>query len=50
MMFPIPPVLLEFLTPHRLFAKLSIARKMFIGYIILVVLTAVAVIYALMSL
>jgi GGDEF domain-containing protein len=50
MKFPILPAFLEFLTPHRLFAKLTIARKMLIGYMMLVVLTAVAVIYALMSL
>ncbi len=50
MRLPIPSAVLEILTPHRLFAKLSIARKMLIGYLMLVVLTAVAVIYALMSL
>jgi len=50
MRLPVPPALLEFLAPHRFFAKLSIARKMFIGYTMLVVLTAVAVIYALTSL
>ncbi len=50
MRLPIPPILLEFLTPHRIFSKLSISRKMLIGYLMMVVLTAVAVVYALLSL
>ncbi len=50
MRFPIPRALLEFLTPHRLFTKLTISRKMLIGYMMLVVLTVAVVVYALMSL
>jgi GGDEF domain-containing protein len=50
MKFPIPPALLEFLTPNRLFAKLTITRKMLIGYLMLVILTAMVIVYALASL
>ena len=50
MKFPIPPAFLEFLTPHRLFASLTIAKNMLIGYLMLVILTAMVVIYALASL
>jgi len=46
----IPPAILEFLTPHRLFSRLSIANKMFLGYAMLAVLTLAVVAYALASL
>jgi GGDEF domain-containing protein/CHASE3 domain sensor protein len=42
-----PKALLEAMTPHTLFARLSIARKMLLGYMLLVVLTVAVVIYAL---
>jgi GGDEF domain-containing protein/CHASE3 domain sensor protein len=42
--------LLEFLTLHKFFAKLTIASKMLIGYLSLVVLTVIVVVYALWSL
>ena len=45
-----PRAILEALTPHRLFAKLNIASKMLLGYVMLVVLTVGVVIYALASL
>jgi len=45
-----PRALLEVMTPHTLFARLSIARKMLLGYMLLVVLTVAVVIYALAGL
>lgn len=45
-----PKALLEAMTPHTLFARLSIARKMLLGYMLLVVLSVVVVIYALAGL
>lgn len=45
-----PKALLEAMTPHTLFARLSIARKMLLGYMLLVVLTVAVVIYALAGL
>jgi GGDEF domain-containing protein/CHASE3 domain sensor protein len=45
-----PRALLETITPHRLFARLSIARKMMLGYMLLVVLTVAVVVYALTGL
>ena len=45
-----PKALLEAMTPHTLFARLSIARKMLLGYILLVVLSVAVVIYALAGL
>ncbi len=50
MNFLSPSALLEAMTPHRLFARLSIARKMLLGYMLLVVLTVAVVIYALAGL
>jgi diguanylate cyclase (GGDEF)-like protein len=49
MSFFSPRALLEAMTPHRLFARLSIARKMLLGYMLLVVLTVAVVVYALAS-
>ena len=46
----IPPALLEKLIPKELFAKLDIASKMLLGYMVLVLLTMVVIIYALVSL
>jgi GGDEF domain-containing protein/CHASE3 domain sensor protein len=46
----LPRGILEAMTPHRLFARLSIASKMLLGYMMLVVLTVVVVIYVLASL
>lgn len=45
-----PRALLEAMTPHTLFARLSIARKMLLGYMLLVVLTVAVVIYVLAGL
>ncbi len=42
--------ILDFLTPHRLFARLPIASKMLMGYSTLVVMTVVVVVYVLLSL
>jgi len=50
MKIPMPPIILEKITPTRLFARLTIARKMLLGYMTLVVLTVVVVVYALVSL
>jgi len=46
----IPTSLLEKLIPKELFARLDIASKMLLGYMILVLLTMVVIIYALVSL
>jgi GGDEF domain-containing protein/CHASE3 domain sensor protein len=43
-------IILDKLVPDRLFARLSIAHKMFLAYMILVLLTVVVVAYALLSL
>ena len=45
-----PKALLEAMTPHTLFARLSIARKMLLGYMLLVVLSVAVVSYALAGL
>jgi GGDEF domain-containing protein/CHASE3 domain sensor protein len=45
-----PKNLLEYLTPHKLFAKLTISSKMLIGYLMLVLLTLIVVFYALLNL
>ena len=50
MKVPMLPIILGKITPTRLFARLTIARKMLLGYMILVVLTVVVVVYALVSL
>lgn len=50
MKIPIPPIILEKITPTRLFARLNIASKMLLGYMTLVLLTVVVVVYALVSL
>lgn len=47
---PIPTAILDALVPTRLFARLSIARKMLLGYMTLVGLTVIVVAYALVSL
>lgn len=49
MSHPIPTAILEFLTHHRFFSKLTIASKMLLGYMSLAVFTVV-VFYALLSL
>lgn len=38
------------LVPHRLFSRLSIAKKMLLGYAVLVCLTIMVVVYALVNL
>jgi GGDEF domain-containing protein/CHASE3 domain sensor protein len=50
MPFSLPRAILEAITPHRLLARLNIASKMLLGYLILVVLSLVVVIYVLASL
>ena len=45
-----PQVILDALTPHRIFARLNIASKMLLGYTMLVVFTIVVVVYVLISL
>lgn len=47
---PFPSRVLEALVPSRLFARLNIASKMLLGYMVLVVLTMIVVAYALISL
>lgn len=47
---PFPPGLLEKLVPSKLFSRLNIASKMLIGYMALVLLTVIVVLYALISL
>jgi len=47
---PIPPNILEALVPKKLFARLNIASKMLLGYMILVMLTVLVVVYALVNL
>ncbi len=47
---PIPPRILDKLVPTKLFARLNIASKMLLGYMTLVGLTVVVVVYALVSL
>ena len=42
--------ILDILTPNRLFARLNIAKKMILGYMVLVMLTVVVVAFALVSL
>ena len=46
----VPNIVLDKLVPARLFARLSIASKMLLGYMILVLLTVAVVLYALVSL
>jgi diguanylate cyclase (GGDEF)-like protein len=46
----VPSWFLEKLAPKELFAKLNIANKMLLGYLVLVILTVVVVLYALVSL
>ena len=43
-------MILEKLTPTKLFARLNIASKMLLGYMALVLLTVIVVVYALFSL
>jgi GGDEF domain-containing protein len=50
MKFPLPQAILDALTPNRIFAKLSIASKMLLGYTMLVLLTVVVVVYVLINL
>lgn len=50
MNIPIPPEILDKLVPTRLFARLNIASKMLLGYMTLVALTVMVVVYALVSL
>lgn len=46
----LPSPFLERVVPHALFSRLTISRKMLLGYMILVVLTILVVVYALVSL
>ena len=46
----IPPKILDKLVPTRIFSRLNIANKMLLGYMTLVVLTVIVVVYALISL
>ena len=50
MRIPIPPAILDMLVPTKLFARLNIASKMLLGYMTLVLLTVIVVVYALFSL
>jgi len=50
MRIPIPPTILDMLVPTKLFARLNIASKMLLGYMTLVLLTVIVVVYALISL
>ena len=50
MSVPRIPRILDKLVPTKLFARLTIARKMLLGYMTLVVLTVIVVAYALVSL
>ncbi len=47
---PIPTAILDMLVPAKLFARLNIASKMLLGYMTLVLLTVIVVVYALISL
>ncbi len=47
---PAQNAILDRLVPTKLFARLNIASKMLLGYMILVVLTVIVVVYALVSL
>ena len=47
---PIHTRVLDWLVPSSLFARLNIASKMFLGYMILAALTVIVVVYALISL
>ena len=47
---PIPPKIMAMLVPTRLFARLNIASKMLLGYMTLVALTVIVVVYALVNL
>lgn len=47
---PLQSPFLERLVPHALFSRLSITKKMLLGYMILVVLTILVVVYALINL
>jgi len=46
----IPPEILDKMVPKRLFARLNITDKMLLGYMTLVALTVIVVVYALISL
>lgn len=50
MNIPIPPKILDKMVPTKLFARLTIASKMLLGYMTLVTLTVIVVMYALVSL
>jgi GGDEF domain-containing protein/CHASE3 domain sensor protein len=45
-----PRAVLEAMTPDWLFARLSISKKMLLGYLLLVILSVIVVVYALISL
>jgi GGDEF domain-containing protein/CHASE3 domain sensor protein len=47
---PSSSLILDWLVPSRLFARMSIASKMLLGYMTLVVLTVIVVVYALVNL
>ena len=50
MNIPVPPEILDKMVPTRLFARLNIANKMLLGYMTLVALTVIVVVYALVNL
>jgi diguanylate cyclase (GGDEF)-like protein len=50
MHIPIPSKILDKMVPKKLFARLNIANKMLLGYMTLVGLTVIVVVYALISL
>jgi diguanylate cyclase (GGDEF)-like protein len=50
MNIPILPKIMAILVPTRLFARLNIASKMLLGYMTLVALTVIVVVYALVNL
>ena len=50
MNIPIPPKIMAMLVPTRLFARLNIASKMLLGYMTLVALTIIVVVYVLVNL
>jgi diguanylate cyclase (GGDEF)-like protein len=50
MNIPVPPEFLDKIIPTRFFARLNIANKMLLGYMTLVALTLIVVVYALVNL
>src|SRR5208283_2286824 len=50
MNIPVPPAFLDKIVPTRLFSRLNIANKLLLGYMTLVALTVIVVVYALVNL